>query len=91
MLDAIHRTGSFAAAARELHRVPSAVSYAVQTLEETLGFSLFDRATHKPTLTTAGRWSYHPQLITRRDTPPGRAGQLLIELLRTPPEDRQEI
>ena len=36
VLDAIDRRGSFAAAAEELHRVPSAVTYQVQKLEEDL-------------------------------------------------------
>ena len=33
VLDAIERKGSFAAAAHELHRVPSALTYSVQKLE----------------------------------------------------------
>ncbi len=33
VLDAIERKGSFAAAAHELHRVPSAITYTVQKLE----------------------------------------------------------
>ena len=36
MVDAIARTGSFAAAARELGRVPSALTYQVHQLEEAL-------------------------------------------------------
>ena len=55
VLDAVARTGTFAAAARELHRVPSAVSYAVKTLEEGLGLPLFDRSGHTVALTAAGR------------------------------------
>lgn len=55
VLETVSRTGSFAAAARELHRVPSAVSYAVRTLEEGLGLTLFDRSGHSVTLTAAGR------------------------------------
>jgi DNA-binding transcriptional LysR family regulator len=55
VLDAIDRRGSFAAAAEELHRVPSAVTYAVQKLEEDLGISLFDRSGHRAQLTEAGR------------------------------------
>lgn len=55
VLDAIARTGSFAAAARELHRVPSAISYTVQTLEDALGVEVFDRSGHRATLTAAGR------------------------------------
>lgn len=55
VLDAIAETGSFAGAARALHRVPSAVSYTVQTLEEGLGVPLFDRSGHRAGLTAAGR------------------------------------
>jgi DNA-binding transcriptional LysR family regulator len=55
VLDAIERRGSFAAAAAELHRVPSAVTYTVQRLEEGLGVALFDRGGHRATLTAAGR------------------------------------
>lgn len=53
-LDAIARRGSFAAAAEELHRVPSAVTYAVQKLEQDLGVALFDRSGHRARLTPAG-------------------------------------
>jgi DNA-binding transcriptional LysR family regulator len=53
-LDAIARTGSFAAAGRELGRVPSAISYAVRTLEEALGVALFDRSGQRAVLTPAG-------------------------------------
>jgi DNA-binding transcriptional LysR family regulator len=55
VLDAIDRRGTFAAAAEELHRVTSAVSYAVRSLEEALGLELFDRAGHRAELTPAGR------------------------------------
>lgn len=55
VLDAIERTGSFAAAAKALHRTTSAVSYGVKTLEEALGIALFDRSGHRAALTTAGR------------------------------------
>jgi DNA-binding transcriptional LysR family regulator len=37
IVDAIDRGGSFAAAARELYRVPSTISYTVGKLEEELG------------------------------------------------------
>ncbi|END47641.1 LysR family transcriptional regulator, partial [Escherichia coli] len=37
VVDAVARNGSFSAAAQELHRVPSAVSYTVRQLEEWLG------------------------------------------------------
>ena len=54
-LDAITRTGSFAAAARELHKVPSAISYNIQGLEEALGVALFDRSRRRAVLTREGR------------------------------------
>lgn len=55
VLDAIDRKGSFAAAAHELHRVPSAVTYTVQKLEDDLDVPLFDRRGHRAKLTAAGR------------------------------------
>lgn len=54
-LDAIARRHSFAAAAQELHRVPSAVSYTINKLEEDLGVELFDRSRRKAELTAIGR------------------------------------
>lgn len=55
VLDAIDRRGSFAAAASELHRVPSAITYTVQKLEQDLDALLFDRRGHRAQLTPAGR------------------------------------
>jgi DNA-binding transcriptional LysR family regulator len=55
VLETIHRRGSFAAAAEELHRVTSAVSYTVQKLEEDLDLQLFDRSGHRAKLTVAGK------------------------------------
>jgi DNA-binding transcriptional LysR family regulator len=55
VLETIARRGSFAAAAEELHRVTSAVSYTVQKLEEDLDLVLFDRTGHRAKLTPAGR------------------------------------
>lgn len=55
ILDAIDRRGSFAAAAEELHRVASTVSYAVAKLEDGLGVRLFERAGPRVSLTPAGR------------------------------------
>jgi len=55
VLDAIDRRGSFAAAAEELHRVPSAITYSVQQLEEGLDVLVFDRRGHRAKLTEAGR------------------------------------
>jgi len=54
MMDAIARTGSFAAAARELGRVPSALTYQVRQLEEALDVLLFDRRSRQAQLTPAG-------------------------------------
>jgi DNA-binding transcriptional LysR family regulator len=55
VLDAIERTGSFAAAAKALNRVPSAVTYAIQQLESSLDLALFDRTGHRARLTQAGK------------------------------------
>ncbi|MGH8601011.1 MAG: LysR family transcriptional regulator, partial [Burkholderiales bacterium] len=55
VLDAIDRKGSFATAADELHRVPSAITYAVQKLEQDLDVVLFNRSGHRAQLTPAGR------------------------------------
>ncbi len=54
MIDAIARNGSFAAAARELGRVPSALTYSVRQLEEALDALLFDRSSRQARLTAAG-------------------------------------
>ncbi len=54
-LDAIDRHGSFAAAAKSLHRVPSAVTYTVRKLEQDLDVLLFDRRGHRAVLTEAGQ------------------------------------
>jgi DNA-binding transcriptional LysR family regulator len=55
VLDAIDRKGSFAAAANELFRVPSAISYTVQKLEQDLGVVLFRKEGRKAVLTEAGK------------------------------------
>lgn len=55
VLDAIDRRGSFSAAARELFRVPSTVSYTIAKLEEDLGVALFDRHGPRVELTAAGQ------------------------------------
>ena len=54
ILVAVAETGSFSAAARRLGRVQSAISQAVNTMENVLGVALFDRSEQKPTLTAAG-------------------------------------
>ncbi len=54
MMDTIARTGSFAAAARELGKVPSALTYSVRQLEDALDVLLFDRRSRQAQLTAAG-------------------------------------
>jgi molybdate transport repressor ModE-like protein len=54
LLQTVARTGSFAAAARELGIVPSAVTYRVRQVEDALDALLFDRASRQAKLTDAG-------------------------------------
>jgi len=54
MMATIARTGSFAAAARELGKVPSALTYSVRQLEDALDVLLFDRRSRQARLTAAG-------------------------------------
>jgi DNA-binding transcriptional LysR family regulator len=75
-LDAIVRRGSFAAAAEELDRAPSAVSYSIQRLEEDAGVLIFDRSGRKATLTAAG------ELILQRGRQLLEAWQQLMEQAR---------
>lgn len=55
ILDAIDRRGSFAAAGKALHKVPSTISYTVSKLEQDLGVQLFDRIGPRAQLTEAGQ------------------------------------
>ncbi|MFZ6845320.1 LysR family transcriptional regulator [Undibacterium sp. RuTC16W] len=55
IMDAIDRRGSFAAAGKEMFRVPSTISYTVAKLEEELGVQMFQRLGPKVTLTLAGK------------------------------------
>ncbi|EHR6924679.1 LysR family transcriptional regulator [Vibrio parahaemolyticus] len=55
ILDAIDRRGSFAAAANELDRAPSSLSYQIQKLEQDLDINIFDRSGHKALFTEAGK------------------------------------
>lgn len=55
VLDEIERRGSFAAAADALGKVPSALSYTIQKLEDDLDVILFDRSGHRTKFTPAGR------------------------------------
>jgi len=54
MLQTIAETGSFAAAARSLGLVPSALSYRVRQIEDALDVLLFDRSARQARLTEAG-------------------------------------
>ena len=54
LLDAIARAGSFAGAARELHLVPSALTYRVRKIEDALDVLLFDRSSRHARATPAG-------------------------------------
>jgi len=54
MLQAIENAGSFAAAARELGVVPSALTYRVRQIEDALDVLLYDRSSRQAKLTAAG-------------------------------------
>ena len=54
MLHAIEKAGSFAAAARSMHLVPSALTYRVRQIEDALDVLLFDRRSRQAKLTAAG-------------------------------------
>ncbi len=54
LVDAVARTGSMAAAARELGLVPSALTYRVRQIEDALDVLLFDRSARRARLTPAG-------------------------------------
>jgi len=55
LLRTVASAGSFAAAARELGLVPSAVTYRVRQVEDALDVLLFDRSSRQARLTPAGR------------------------------------
>jgi len=55
ILDTIEQKGSFASAAQALYRVPSAITYAVQKLEEELGIALFKKEGRRAVMTPAAR------------------------------------
>ena len=68
LIEAVHRLGSMAAAARAFGMVPSALTYRVRQVEDALDVLLFDRSARRAQLTPAGA-----ELL--------RAGQsLLLEL-----------
>lgn len=77
ILDAIDRRGSFSAAAEELFRVPSAITYSVQKLEQDIGIALFDRTGHRAEFTEAGK-----ELLREGRNLLKAAGELESHLLR---------
>ncbi|GAA3892305.1 MULTISPECIES: DNA-binding transcriptional activator PunR [Gibbsiella] len=103
VVDAVARTGSFSAAAQELHRVPSAVSYTVRQLEQWLAVPLFERRHRDVELTPAGalfvqeaRVVIKNMLDTRRrcqQVANGWRGQLKIalDIIVKPQRSRQLI
>jgi len=54
-MDEIEQRGSFAKAAEHLNKVPSALSYAIQRMEEQLGVTLYERRGRRSVLTAAGK------------------------------------
>jgi DNA-binding transcriptional LysR family regulator len=54
MIATVHRTGSMAAAAREMGVVPSTLTYRVRQVEDALDVLLFDRSSRQAQLTEAG-------------------------------------
>jgi molybdate transport repressor ModE-like protein len=54
LLQAVAKAGSFAAAARDLGLVPSAVTYRIRQIEDALDVLLFDRSSRQARLTDAG-------------------------------------
>jgi DNA-binding transcriptional LysR family regulator len=59
ILDAIDRRGSFAKAAEELNKATSALSYAIQKIEEQLSITIFQREGRRSVLTPAGELILH--------------------------------
>lgn len=59
VLNVIVQEGSFAKAARKLHKAQSAVSYQIKKLENHLNIDIFDRSQYRAELTPAGKalWS----------------------------------
>ena len=54
-LDALARTGTFAAAAAALGRGHTSVLYLIRTLEDALGFAVVDRSGYRTALSAHGR------------------------------------
>lgn len=54
VLKVVSETGSFSKASEKLHRAKSAVSYAINNLEDELGLQLLARTNYRPSLTKYG-------------------------------------
>jgi DNA-binding transcriptional LysR family regulator len=54
----IVQSGSFKAAAAELHKTQPAISFSIKKLEEEMEVELFDRSAYRPTLTEHGKAFY---------------------------------
>ena len=78
MIDAIARTGSFAAAARELGKVPSALTYSARQLEDGLDVLLFDRSSRQAQFTHAGCELLHEgrRLLQEKDAVASRVQRI---------------
>lgn len=55
LLELIESRGSFAAAATALNKAPSAITYQLRQLEESLDLLIYDRSGHRAKLTPAGQ------------------------------------
>lgn len=80
VLNVIVQEGSFAKAAKKLHKAQSAVSYQIKKLEDHLNIAIFDRSQYRAELTPAGKalWSEGMrmlQLASRIETLAERYGQ----------------
>lgn len=78
VLDAIEKRGSYAAAAEQLNKVPSALSYIVQKLEEQLQVTIFQKQGRRSVLTPAGK-----NLLTE--------GRLILEAVQRLADKTQTI
>ena len=77
-LDSVVREGSFAKAAKALHRVPSALTYLIQGLEDQLEVRLFVREGRRSVLTEAGEkiLRHAREVLSRADELNGAAQEL---------------
>ena len=73
MMDTIARTGSFAAAAREMGRVPSALTYSVRQLEDALDVLLFDRRSRQAQCVVARLPANRPAACSMNESVPAWA------------------